>query len=176
MAWSCCWPCLSLPKPSRPLSWSWLPSWWRAGRWVAVSSLVRNLTYVIFVARMVNVLQQPGNYWLANNFIWKWLLLLCVPLTDLLKQEVSCRPRVRSAHLRILPAYLLLSAAVSVLWLLTSSSWRSFFVVILNVKKPDMALQIVSSLLPFYLCYMLAALLDSIFYGLGSLIKWPLHR
>ena len=38
---------------------------------------------------------------------------------------------------------------------------------ILNVKAPDMALEIVSSLLPFYLCYLFAALLDSIFYGFG---------
>ena len=51
------------------LTWTWLLSWWRVGRWAALASLIRNLSYVIFVARMVNVLHQSGTYWIANSFI-----------------------------------------------------------------------------------------------------------
>ena len=45
--------------------------------------------------------------------------------------------------------------------------WSVFFHVVLNVKDPSMALDIVRWLLPFYFFYMFAALLDSIFYGFG---------
>lgn len=141
--------------------------WWRVGRWAAVASSMRNLSYMIFIARMVNVLNQSGNYWLANNFIWKWLLLLFLPLAELLKQEVSCRARVTSAHWDILPAYLVLSAILFVIWMISKPCWSSFFHVVLNVKDPSMALSIVQWLLPFYFFYMFAALLDSIFYGFG---------
>ena len=122
---------------------------------------------MIFIARMVNVLNQSGNYWLANNVIWKWLLLLFLPLAELLKQEVSCRARVTSAHWDILPAYLVLSAILFVIWMISKPCWSSFFHVVLNVKDPSMALSIVQWLLPFYFFYMFAALLDSIFYGFG---------
>ena len=122
---------------------------------------------MIFVARMVNVLHQSGNYWIANNFIWKWLLLLFLPLAELLKQEVSCRARVQSAHLQILPAYFMLSLALFVVWLLTMPGWKIFFEVVLNVEKPLMALEIANWLVPFYFVYMFAALFDSIFYGFG---------
>ena len=137
------------------------------GRWAAVVSLVRNLSYMVFVARMVNILHQSGNYWLANNFIWKWLLLLFVPLAELLKQEVSCRPRVPSAHFPLLPAYALLSSLLFVSWLLSMPAWPAFFHMVLNVQDPAQALKIVGWLLPFYFFYMLATILDSIFYGFG---------
>lgn len=157
-----------LPAAERgSLTWAWLVSWWRVGRWAALASLIRNLSYVIFVARMVNVLHQSGNYWIANNFIWKWLLLLFLPLAELLKQEVSCRARVPAAHIQILPAYLLLSLLLFVVWLATLPGWKVFFQVVLNVEKPEMALEIANWLLPFYFVYMFAGLLDSIFYGLG---------
>lgn len=160
--------CFYLPGAGgRPLNWSWLLSWWRVGRWAALASLIRNLSYVIFVARMVNVLHQSGNYWIANNFIWKWLLLLFLPLAELLKQEVSCRARVPSAHLQILPAYFMLSLALFVVWLLTMPGWRIFFEVVLNIEKPLMARKIANWLVPFYFFYMFAALFDSIFYGFG---------
>lgn len=157
-----------LPAAERgSLTWAWLVSWWRVGRWAALASLIRNLSYVIFVARMVNVLHQSGNYWIANNFIWKWLLLLFLPLAELLKQEVSCRARVPAAHIQILPAYLLISLLLFVVWLATLPGWKVFFQVVLNVEKPEMALEIANWLLPFYFVYMFAGLLDSIFYGLG---------
>lgn len=27
------------------------------------------------ISRMVNVVGEQGTYWVANNFIWSWLLL-----------------------------------------------------------------------------------------------------
>ncbi|CAK9065680.1 unnamed protein product [Durusdinium trenchii] len=104
---------------------------------------------MIFIVRMVNVLNQSGSYWLASNFMWKWLLL---PF---------------SAHWDILPAYLVLPLILFVIWMISKPSWSSFFHVVLNVKDPSMALSIVQWLLPVYFFYMFAALLDSIFYGFG---------
>ena len=41
------------------------------------------------ICKMVNAVSESGNYWVANNFIWGWLLLPVIQLGELIKQEVS---------------------------------------------------------------------------------------
>lgn len=149
------------------LSWSWLHAWWRVGRSAALVSFVRNFTYIYFIARMLNLLREPGAYYVANNFVWSWLLLPFNPLAELLKQEVARMPRVPHAHRQVAAIYFLFAALLFVFWLATSFAWPVFFRAILNVQKPTAALAMTSWLVPFYLPYMVATLLDSIFYGYG---------
>ena len=39
------------------------------------------------IARIVNVVNEQETYWVANNFIWGWLLLPVIQLGELIKQE-----------------------------------------------------------------------------------------
>ena len=44
---------------------------------------------MVMIVRMVNVVSEQGTYWVANNFIWGWLLLPIVRLGELIKQEIA---------------------------------------------------------------------------------------
>lgn len=151
-----------------PLSWSWLPSWWRVGRWAAVVSLVRNTCYAAFIVRSVNLLSGAGIYWTANQFIWGWLLLPFTPLAQLLQQRVANAGQGNAGHLRLALPYVLLALCLFALWCATMPAWRSFFRHVLNVQQPEAELELVRWLLPYYLPYMLVSLTDAIFYGSGS--------
>ena len=41
------------------------------------------------VSRMVNMVGEQGTYWVANNFIWGWMLLPITQLGELIKQETA---------------------------------------------------------------------------------------
>lgn len=62
------------------LSFGWVLEFFRVGSLSGLESFVRNSAYMVMVVRMVNVVQEQGLYWMANNFIWGWLLL---PITQL---------------------------------------------------------------------------------------------
>ena len=51
-----------------------------------LESLVRNLAFMLMIVRMVNVVGEQGTFWVANNFIWGWLLYRLLQLVNLLKQ------------------------------------------------------------------------------------------
>ena len=55
--------------------YAWMTDWWNVGKFS--DSFVRNLFYMI--VRMMNVVQEQGTYWVANGFIWAWLLLTSLP-------------------------------------------------------------------------------------------------
>ncbi|QLY39410.1 hypothetical protein HF295_00460 [Hujiaoplasma nucleasis] len=55
----------------------------------SLESLLRNLAFSLMIIRMVNLVSKLGNYCIANNFIWSWLLLPGLALADLVKQEKS---------------------------------------------------------------------------------------
>ncbi len=57
------------------LNFSWVKEFVRIGGISGLESLVRNLAYMLMISRMVNMVGEQGTYWVANNFIWGWLLL-----------------------------------------------------------------------------------------------------
>ena len=39
------------------------------------------------VVKMVNLVAEQGNYWVANNFIWGWLLIPITALIEIIKRD-----------------------------------------------------------------------------------------
>ena len=70
-------------------SWKWLNTFCRKGALSGLESLVRNLAYMVMIVRMVNVVSEQGTYWVANGFIWSWLLLPVLQLGELIKKETA---------------------------------------------------------------------------------------
>ena len=58
------------------LNFIWTKEFFKVGGISGVESLVRNVAYMMMIARMVNVVGEQGTDWVANNFIWGWLLCL----------------------------------------------------------------------------------------------------
>ena len=71
------------------LNFAWVKEFIKIGSISGLESLVRNVAYMVMISRMVNVVGEQGTYWVANNFIWGWLLLPVLQLGELIKQETS---------------------------------------------------------------------------------------
>ena len=81
------------------LDFGWAKEFFKVCGISGVESLVRNVAYTVMIARMVNVVGEQGTYWVANNFIWAWLLLPVLQLGELIKQEVSTdRENIRATR------------------------------------------------------------------------------
>ena len=39
------------------------------------------------VVEMVNIVAEQGNYWVANNFIWGWLLIPMAALMEIIRSD-----------------------------------------------------------------------------------------
>ena len=50
-------------------------SWMRIGSFAGIQIFLDNFIYTVMVCRMVNAVSESGNYWVANNFIWGWMLV-----------------------------------------------------------------------------------------------------
>jgi hypothetical protein len=42
-----------------------------------------------FIKIKLNIILLKDSYWIANGFIWDWLLLPVLPLGEVLKQDVA---------------------------------------------------------------------------------------
>ena len=71
------------------LDFSWLKEYGKIGLFSGLESLVRNIAFMLMISRLVNVIAEQGTYWIANNFIWMWLLLPTTALYDVIKQETA---------------------------------------------------------------------------------------
>ena len=80
------------------MSFTWAKEFAKVGGISGLESFVRNLAYMVMIARMVNVVNEQGTYWVANNFIWGWMLLPVLQLGELIKQETSTNPNAVKNH------------------------------------------------------------------------------
>ena len=147
------------------ISFTWAKEFVKIGSISGLESLVRNVAYMVMISRMVNVVGEQGTYWVANNFIWGWLLLPVLQLGELIKQETATdKENVRKNTL----GYFSLSATISVLWFVTIPIWKSFMANVLQFADVDKLFQLVLVLVGFYVLYAFQNVFDSIFYGLGK--------
>ena len=149
----------------KKLNFSWAKEFAKIGGISGVESFVRNIAYMVMIARMVNVVGEQGTYWVANSFIWGWLLLPVIQLGELIKQEVAAdRENIRRNSL----GYFGITAIISVLWLVTMPLWKSFMANILGFADADKLFELVLLLVGFYVLYAFQNVFDSTFYGLGK--------
>ena len=147
------------------LSFAWTKEFIKIGAISGVESLVRNIAYMVMISRMVNVVGEQGTYWVANNFIWGWLLLPVLQLGELIKQETATnRENVRKNSL----GYFSLTAIISALWFISIPVWKPFMENILQFTDVDKLFGLVLVLVGFYVLYAFQNVFDSIFYGLGK--------
>ena len=147
------------------LNFIWTREFAKVGGISGLESLVRNVAYMVMIARMVNVVDEQGTYWVANNFIWGWLLLPALQLGELIKQEVSTnKENVRRNSL----GYFGITAFISVLWFATIPLWKPFMTHVLCFTDVDKLFGLVMLLVGFYVLYAVQNVFDSTFYGLGK--------
>ena len=144
---------------------SWAKELIRIGGISGLESLVRNIAYMVMIARMVNMISEQGTYWVANNFIWGWLLLPVLQLGELIKQETSTDcDSIRKNTL----GYFAITAFISITWFISIPLWKPFMSHVLCFNDVDKLFTLVSVLIGFYVLFAFQNIFDSIFYGLGK--------
>ena len=147
------------------LSFEWTKGLLKVGGISGAESFVRNVAYMLMISRMVNMVNEQGTYWVANNFIWGWLLLPIIQLGELIKQEVSTdKKAVKNNTL----GYFAVTVIVCAFWLITIPLWKPFMANVLQFSDVDKLFNLVMVLLGFYVLYALQNVFDCEFYGLGK--------
>ena len=157
---------IKISEFNKGYDYAWVTNWIKVGKYSGLDSFIRNFFYLIFIVRMMNVISEQGTYWVANGFIWGWLLLPFYPLAELLKQDVAGRSIIN--HKEKTYSYFGMATLIVFIWIITIPLWPLFFKNILNVSEPDDMLELVFILLPFYIFYIYNTLADSVFYGKGK--------
>ena len=147
------------------LSFGWIKEFAKVGGISGLESFVRNIAYMLMISRMVNMVGEQGTYWVANNFIWGWLLLPILQLGELIKRETATDENaIKNNSL----GYFIITAVVCVLWCITIPLWKPFMTHVLNFSDVDKLFELVMVLLGFYMLYAFQNVFDSTFYGLGK--------
>ena len=146
-------------------SFSWAKEFMKVGGLSGIESLVRNVAYMVMIARMVNVVSEQGTYWVANNFIWGWLLLPVIQLGELIKQEIATnKDNLRQNTL----GYFSITTGICAFWLISIPLWKPFMTHILGFTDVEKLFSLVLLLIGFYVLYAAQNVFDATFYGLGK--------
>ena len=76
-------------------SFQWIKTWLVTGLYSGLDSLVRNLVYILVILRSMNLLASAGLYWTTNTFIWSYLLLPFLPLSEILRVDIATEGEAR---------------------------------------------------------------------------------
>ncbi|MBR1532573.1 MAG: multidrug transporter [Eubacterium sp.] len=147
------------------LSFSWMKSFVKIGGISGLESLVRNVAYMLMVSRMVNMVGEQGTYWVANNFIWGWLLLPVLQLGELIKQETA---KDENAVRNNTKGYFGITGIICALWFVLIPLYKPFMKYVLNFDDVDKLFHLVMILLGFYVLFAVQNVFDMTFYGRGK--------
>jgi Na+-driven multidrug efflux pump len=148
------------------LYFAWTKGWAKVGGVSGLESLVRNLAFMLMIIRMVNIVGEQGTFWVANNFIWGWLLLPVVQLGELIKRDAG--ENYQKTIQQKLLGYFSLTTIFILLWAVTIPLWQPFMKNVLQLSNYKDIFFIVIISIGFYVLFAFNNVIDSIFYGIGK--------
>ena len=147
------------------LSFSWLKEYGKIGLFSGLESLIRNIAFMLMISRLVNVISEQGTYWIANNFIWTWLLLPATALYDVIKKETAeNKDNIKNKTL----GYIVVSTLFSIVWFISIPLWIPFIKYVLNSDAYETIYYIVLIQSGFYILYIFNCIFDGTIYGRGK--------
>lgn len=138
-----------------------LKEWARTGLFSGGQVFLANATYMLIVMKMINDVSQVGNYWLANNFIWGWLLIPVFAIGEMVKREYY------NGYARVWN-YLALIGGVLVVWALSIPLWGVMFRDVIGAQDVDTILGILYALTPFYVVYAVGVVFEGVLISVGK--------
>lgn len=136
--------------------------WTKIGSFSGLQIFLDNFIYAMIVCRMVNAVSESGNYWIANNFIWGWLL---VPITCLV--QVIQKNSLKSVTFHNVWKYV---CGIIFVWGITIPLWKPFIHSIMGINNDKDIIKILYILVPYYVCYIVAAMIDAWFVSKGKTV------
>ncbi|MGM8910149.1 MATE family Na+-driven efflux transporter [Psychrobacter sp. 1U1] len=148
------------------MSFTWMKEWWTTGVFSGLESLVRNIAFIVMIIKMINMVEEQGNYWVANSFIWGWLLLPALALSELVKRDVGTDVNNIARNTK---GYFSLGLIFVAIWCITIPYWQSFLANVMNVQDIKTVMYIVGIQTVFYFVFIFNnSILDATLYGLGK--------
>ena len=140
-----------------------LKDWGRIGLFAGGQQFLDNIIYALMVVRMVNAVSESGNYWVANNFIWGWLLIPITCLVEIIRKDAG-KDGYKLKQLN----YYSITTVVILIWFILIPSYQWFFGTVEGIENSTRIFEIVVKNLGFYVAYAFSQIPDSIFVGMGK--------
>ena len=140
-----------------------LKDWGRVGLFAGGQQFIDNIVYALMICRLVNAVSESGNYWVANNFIWGWLLIPISCLVEIVRKDAGAD----GYKLKQLNYYSIVFFAI-VVWFTLIPSFNWFFGTVQGLDNPERIFEIVVKNLGFYVAYAFSQIPDAIFVGMGK--------
>ena len=147
------------------LSFAWQTEWVKVGGFSGIESFVRNFAFMIMIIRMINVVNEQGTFWVANGFIWGWMLLPVLTLGELIKKETAESEKNISTKTF---GYFIVTTIIVILWLVTIPFWKPFLQHVMNIGDYVKVYDIIVVQIIFYIVFAYNNVMDSTFYGVGK--------
>ena len=147
------------------LNFGWIKDLFKIGGISGLESFVRNIAFMFMVIRMVNVVGEQGTFWVANNFIWGWLLLPVLQLGELVKRD--CGESDSAIKDKTL-GYFGITTFIVILWAISIPLWKPFLRDVLQLSNYTDVFNIALVSVGFYVLFAYNNVIDSIFYGIGK--------
>lgn len=140
-----------------------LKNWGKIGLFAGGQQFLDNIVYALMICRMVGAVSESGNYWVANNFIWGWLLIPITCLVEIIRKDAGADGyKLKQIN------YYSITAFSLVIWLALIPSYKWFFGVVEGLDNPARIFEIVVKNLGFYFAYAFSQIPDAIFVGMGK--------
>ena len=140
-----------------------LKDWGRVGLFAGGQQFLDNIIYALMIVRMVNAVSESGNYWVANNFIWGWLLIPITCLAEIIRKDAGAD----GYKLKQINYYSITFFAL-IVWFSLIPTYNWFFGTVEGLDNPARIFEIVVKNLGFYVAYALSQIPDAIFVGMGK--------
>lgn len=150
----------------RQIDFTWLKELFIKGGYSGLESFVRNIAFMLMIVRMINVVGEQGTFWVANNFIWGWLLLPILQLGELIKAETGEKSRQAIKEKSL--AYFSLTLIIVLVWFITLPLWQIFIRDVMQVSNYLDVFYVALISVGFYVLFAFNNVIDSIFYGIGK--------
>lgn len=140
-----------------------IKDWCRVGVFSGIQQFIANIVYALMIVKMVNLVSESGNYWVANNFIWGWLLIPVYALTEIIRRDC------KDGYFQLKQSnYYLISTFIVLTWCVTIPLWTLFFQHVERLENYKRIFEIVIMVFPFFVPYAFQQIPDNIFVGLGK--------
>lgn len=152
----------SSAEGGEPWARRWLGAAWRSG----LKSAIRNLAFSLMILRLMNEIQESGLFWVANGFIWGWLLLPILTLGALMRRDAGTHGGVLGDRFL---GYLGLVGLIVMLWILTIPGWTWFVATAMGAGNAERVVDLTLLMLIFYVVFAFNSIFDSYLYGVGRM-------
>lgn len=160
---------------NKKIHFNFLLDYFKIGALSGLESFVRNIFYMFMIVRMINVVNEQGLYWVANGFIWSFILIPINELGELIKQDISTKYASKSMNKnkfnefqKSILSYFKFTIFICLIWFILIPLYKPFMQYILAYNDVDKLFNLVMILIGFYVLYAFQNIFDSVFYAFGK--------